>query len=331
MRALTDEHDLQAFRHPDPVIDEALEWVLKRQAGEVDQDTLDVWLAEGSGRREALSRVLALYECPALTVATAQTAAAAQRSPESKSRMPLIARRFGPVPLALAASLAAAMVVPLIGSDWLMRLRADYRTGAGEITVIDLPDGSRMQMNSQTAVMLDFEHGRRAVRLLEGEAFFEVIHDATRPFTVTGGYGTVQVMGTAFDVARDGDADVVHLQSGRVELTRQGESTAPVAMTPGETASVDHAGIAFLPQDSSDSRLAWRDGWIELSAVPLRKALEEIGRHTELHVVTLPRAVLDTPVSGSFRIGEAEAAIDSVATAAGARIERLPGRILFIH
>lgn len=330
MHAVTDNEDQARYRHPEPVVDQALEWVLKRQAGEVDQEALNAWLAEGADRRGAFARVLALHECPALTVASAQSA---PTSPpvEAIRHAPATARRSPLLPLALAASIAAAVVVPLLGSDGLLDLQADYRTAAGEIVAIDLPDGSRMQMNSQTAVRLDFEAGRRAVRLLEGEAYFEVAHDAARPFTVTGGYGTVTVTGTAFDVARGDAEDVVHLESGRVVLTRDGEQSSPVAMTPGQTAAVDRTRIAFLPQGDNESRLAWREGWIQLSAVPLRDALLEIGRHTDLTIVTLPAAALDIPVSGSFRIAEADAALDSVATAAGARIERLPGGILFIR
>jgi transmembrane sensor len=331
MHALTDDEDKSGYRHPDPVTDQALEWVLRRQAGEADQDAFTAWLAEGADRGEALSRVLALYECPALTVATAQTAAVSKPPVAATQRPTTATRRWPLLPLALAASLAAAVVVPLLGSDWLLGMQADFRTGAGEIVAIDLPDGSQMQMNSQTAVSVDFEDGRRAVRLLKGEAFFEVAHDVTRPFTVTGGFGTVQVTGTAFDVARGADADVVHLESGRVILKHDGVEAAQVAMTPGQTASVDRSRIAFLPKGEGESRLAWRDGWIELSAVPLRAALAEIGRHTDLSIVTLPGAALDTPVSGSFRIAEADAAIGSVVTAAGAQIERLPRGILFIH
>lgn len=331
MHAVTDNEDQARYRHPDPIIDQALEWVLKRQAGEVDQDALDAWLAEGADRGAALARVLALYECPALTVASAQTATASLLPVEAIRHSPAITRRSPHLSLALAASITAAILVPLLGSDWLLGLQADYRTAAGEIVAVDLPDGSRMQINSQTAVRLDFEDGRRAVRLLEGEAYFEVAHDAARPFSVTGAYGTVTVIGTAFDVARGDAEDVVHLESGRVVLTRDGEPSSPVAMTPGQTAAVDRTRIAFLPQGDDESRLAWREGWIQLSAVPLRDALVEIGRHTDLTIVTLPAAALETPVSGSFRIAEADAAIDSVATAAGARIERLPGGILFIR
>lgn len=332
MPALTDDKTAAGFRHPDPVTDQALDWVLTLQAGEADPAALDAWLAEGPDRGAALSRVLALYACPTLAAASTQMAAASARAPAPVPAVAALARYRLAAPLALAACLAGALVVPLVGSDWLLSLQADHRTGAGEIVSIALPDGSRMQMNSQTAVLLDFKNGRRAVRLLEGEAYFDVVHDASRPFTVTGGFGTVRVTGTAFDVARSADADIVHLDSGRVTLS-QDDGAAPdaVALTPGQTATVNRAAIALLPEDTAQHRLAWRDGWIELSAVPLHMALQEIARHSGLRIVTLPGAALDTPVSGSFRIREADAAIDSVAIAAGARIERLPGGFLFIR
>ncbi len=331
MRAPMDDQDERQFHHPDAVTDQAIEWVLKLQAREADRSVLDAWLAEGPDRNEALSRVLALYDCPALTVATAQTAAAPEapvHRPDASIRM---ARQPRLLPLAFAASVAAALVAPLIGSDWLLLLGADHTTAAGEVTTVSLPDGSRMQMNSQTAVELDFDEGRRAVRLLKGEAFFDVAHDTTRPFTVTGGYGTVKVTGTAFVVARESDSDIVHLESGRITLTQDDEKAQPVQMMPGQTAAVDNRQIVLQQGYDGESRLAWREGWIQVSAMPLRTALAEIGRHTDLRIVTLPSAVLDTPVSGSFRISAADAAIDSVATAAGAKVERLPGGILIIH
>jgi transmembrane sensor len=331
MHSMIDDEKEVGFHHPDPVTDQALEWVLKLQAGEAERAALDAWLAEGTDRSEALARVRALYDCPALTVATAQVSEKETLPTVTIAPSPYPSALRRAVPLALAASIAALLVVPLLGSDWLLRFQADQRTGAGEIITIALPDGSRMQLNSQTAVMFDFKDGRRAVRLLEGEAYFDVAHDATRPFTVTGGYGTVRVTGTAFDVARDADEDVVHLDSGRVTLVHDGAAGEPVAMTPGQTAAVSRSDITLLPGEDAARRLAWRDGWIELAAVPLRTALDEIGRHVDLRIVTIPGAVLDTPVSGSFRIAEASAAIDSVVTAAGATIERLPGGILFIH
>lgn len=332
MRPMSDNEDQLNYRHPDPVIDQALEWVLRRQAGEVSQDALEAWLQESSDRSEALSRVLAVYQCPALTVSSAQTASAS-RGPVTVIRrsQPARARRFAHLSILLVASIVVAIVVPLTNSDWLMDLRADYRTKAGEIVTIGLPDGSRLQMNSQTAVSLDFDNGSRHVQLLKGEAYFEVVHDAAHPFRVTAGHGTVTVTGTAFNVAREKALDLVHLDSGRIKVSRDGVQSNTVAMSPGQTATIDEAEIAFLPEDEGQQRLAWRKGWIQISAIPLRDALAQIERHTHLTVVTLPTVSLNTPVSGSFRIAEADAAIESVATAAGARIARLPGGIIFIR
>lgn len=333
MPSLTDERG-QDFQHPDPVTDQALEWALRLQANEADRHALNTWLSEGADRGEALARALALFDCPALAVASAQTLAEAEALNDERHRPPRPWwRPTRTVSMALAASLAAALVLPVLDIDWLIRFRADHRTAAGEIANIVLPDGSRMQMNSQTSVALDFKDGHRTVRLIEGEAFFEVVHDTDHPFMVTGGFGTVRVTGTAFNVAREDQEDVVYLESGHVLLSRANADADAKSMplNPGETAAVDKASIALLPQTDSELRLAWREGWIQLSALPLRQALAEIGRHTDLRIVTLPGTNLDTPVSGSFRIAEAAAAINSVVTAAGATAQHLPGGILFIR
>ncbi len=66
---------------------------------------------------------------------------------------------------------------------------ADYTTATGAQSMIPLPDGSTMVLNTASAVSLDFENGRRRVRLLRGEAFFDVRHDPAHPFTVAAQFG----------------------------------------------------------------------------------------------------------------------------------------------
>ncbi|KPF46854.1 FecR domain-containing protein [Rhizobium sp. AAP43] len=337
----TDEERGSGYRHADPVMDQALDWFLKLRAEDADPEAFEAWIAGHPDRAAALSRVTALWDCPEVAAATAevarkgqtaQTAAAAPPEPlRPRRRVGFIAGFSRISPVALAASLLAAVALTTVDRDWFFAFRADHRTGAGEIATITLPDGSRMQLNSRTSVMLDFEDGRRAVRIIEGEAWFEVAHDTAHPFTVTGGFGTVEVTGTRFDVARRDEADVVHLESGGVRLTRDEDGGQTLAMTPGQTAAVSRSAISMLPDDDTDIRLSWREGWIQLSGVPLRQALAEIGRHTGDRIVTLPGAALDTPVSGSFRIEAAEAAIEAVTTAAGATLDRLPGGILIIR
>ena len=61
---------------------------------------------------------------------------------------------------------------------------ADHRTGAGERSTVILADGSRIELSTATALATDFSGGRRRIRLLEGEAWFQVTPDPNRPFVV---------------------------------------------------------------------------------------------------------------------------------------------------
>ncbi|MBB4952378.1 transmembrane sensor [Agrobacterium vitis] len=326
-----------SYRPPDALTDAAIEWFLKMQAGEAKQAELDAWLAADPGRRERFAAVQSLWNCPALTAATAEIApashiqAAAGRRAIQGSRFvragaPRLRRLM---PALLAASIALAVILPLL-SNWLLRPSPDFQTGPGQIATFVLPDGSHMQLNSRSSVAVDFADGRRAVRLIEGEAFFDVAHDAAHPFIVRGGFGQVRVTGTRFDVARDDDEDVVHLENGSVTL-EDDRAAQRMNMRPGQTAALRRNSIQLLPDDDTESRLAWRDGWVQLSSVPLGQALREIARHTDLRMITSPGAQLDTPVSGSFRIADARAAIDTIAAAGGAKARSLPGGIVFIH
>lgn len=328
-----EERGVAEFRHADPAMDQALEWFLRLQAGEGDRRLFDVWLAGRGEHRDAYDRVRKLWNCPELSVATAQLP---QTPVVSKSR-PSVVRiaqrvviRFG-APLALAATVLGAAVLVEVSPDWVARWTADYQTAAGEIRDIALPDGSRMQLNSRSIVALDFEKDRRGVRLLEGEAWFEVAHDASRPFTVTAGHGTVLVTGTSFNVERLDEADVVVLRSGRISLGRRGDAEQALVLSPGDAAEVDADGVSRLSEAALEDRLAWRDGWVLLAGVPLREALSRIGRYSQARILALGGEALEIPVSGSFRIEEADAAIESVATAAGAKFERLPGGFIIIH
>ncbi|MBL8265263.1 FecR family protein, partial [Steroidobacter sp.] len=110
-----------------------------------------------------------------------------------------------------------------------------YRTDIGEQLTINLEDGSRLSLNSGSRVEVDFARHTRTVRLLRGEAFFEVAHDKSRPFTVIAGERAITAVGTAFVVRHDEDEVSVTLVEGRVVVTpREGAAVpsdpkAPVA------------------------------------------------------------------------------------------------------
>ena len=103
--------------------------------------------------------------------------------------------------LAVAAILCAALIHQLGLID---RFRSDLWSGVGEIGHSVLADGSRIDLNTDTAVALRFTDTERGIELLRGEAFFDVVPDSRRPFVVRGNGLSVRAIGTRFFVRADG-------------------------------------------------------------------------------------------------------------------------------
>ena len=144
----------------------------------------------------------------------------------------------------------------------------------GEYLTHTLPDGSTMTMNSGTKVRLtgDFDEKQREVRLLRGEVFFEVVPSDV-PFVVETDHGTVDVLGTAFDVRywpSDAESSTdVAVKSGRVRVTPH--LGRPVVLTAGDA-------IRLLP--GSESALALRDGEAENQLSWTQESFKYSNHHT---------------------------------------------------
>jgi transmembrane sensor len=126
------------------------------------------------------------------------------------------------VATAIAASLVAGLSIDRYVSTW----RYDYRSSAGEIRTVTLPDGTRASMTGDTALAVDItDAGERRVEVARGDAYFEVVHDDRRPFVVTAGSARVEDIGTGFSVALQGRIGTVDVAHGVVKVTTGGRST----------------------------------------------------------------------------------------------------------
>jgi transmembrane sensor len=236
------------------------------------------------------------------------------------------------------ASLVAASMILAVGIHQLpammTRWRADYLTTAGDRREIALPDGSRLLLGAASAVTLDFEDGHRDVRLLWGDAFFDVIHDRTRPFRVTGGFSAVEVTGTAFAVHSDGAADAVFLEKGAVTVT--GTITGPggagpsLILKPGQAVTATDRGLsAAVPADAA-AALAWREGRYVFHDRPLGEVIDTLRRHHAGTILVLAPWIGGERVSGNYRLDDPVGVLRSLAGIAGANLIVLPGGIVIL-
>lgn len=294
---------------------EAAEWLMRRDREESagEQADFESWLATDSRHRAAylnLERTWRQSEgLKAWRPADGTLDLAVLTSAGSRRKT------FGPWSLAIAASVALFVAV---GIAWLVAAHgaAAYETEVGGYQRVLLRDGSVIQLNTDTRVRVRLGNDRREVRLVLGEAFFEVAHDPQRPFEVIAGDTTVRAVGTAFTVRlREQDAVEVVVTEGSVTL-RMGESgsvetietTAPSALAAGEAAVAGPVGVAVqrIAETEVARLLAWQNGELDFIGDPLSEVVAQFNRYNRRRLEIVDPAIAGLRVGGNFRATDLE-------------------------
>ncbi len=219
-----------------------------------------------------------------------------------------------PVPRPLPAPVQArrswrgrAMAALALAACVLLLVRptppTDHASPLGEHLTVRLSDGSRIELGSDSAIRVAFEPGTRGVTLLRGQAFFEVSHDASRPFTVQAADVKVRVIGTAFDVDLSHNAVVVAVQSGAVQVRDgRGELAVP-ALGPGDSLRL---GLDQSPPQRTrlpPGQVApWRQWQLLVNDRPLREVIEELRDYYPGTLLLVDRTLGERRVTASLNL-----------------------------
>lgn len=295
--------------------DQALDWFLRLRDTPSEQDHAEFarWLAADGRHRTAYDALVATWQAPSLRAASA----------ELRRRRPQRARRPGTV---VAFRLAAMLLIACLiwqAPRLLVAWQADYATAVGEQERIALADGTIVTLNTDSAIAVEMTGGTRHVRLLAGEAFFDVAHDAAHPFVVTGKRGEVRVTGTEFTFRLEDVGDRVVLREGHVAVrTLEGQDS--VRLEPGEAVTaLAGGGLSPVTPADTESALAWLGGRMEIQDAPLSRAVTEIARYRSAPVILLRGKARH--VSGSFSLRDPDAALEALAGLADLTARHLPG------
>jgi transmembrane sensor len=275
----------------------AARYLLNREEpgwGDADEAALGQWLDEDPAHKVAFWR---LEHGWAMTGRLAALRPAARTSPAR--RLPAARWR----PMAIAASLAALAVAVVVALGAPALRPASYHTAVGGRETVPLRDGSRVELNTDTRIRTAIDGHRRRVWLERGEAYFEVAHDAARPFVVDAGTRKVTVLGTRFSVRREGDRVTVAVVEGRVRVDPEGVAAegAPRIITGGDMAIAQGPSILVAPRSGEKvaRELSWRRGMLTFDQATLAEAAAEFNRY---NTKTL---VIADPVAAQIRVGGA--------------------------
>jgi len=119
----------------------------------------------------------------------------------------------------------AAVAILIVGGIWLNQpdnvSSKTYRTDIGQLRTVQLPDGSTVQLDTDTEVFTYYSKASRLIELVKGRAIFSVVHNSTSPFTVIAGQTVVRALGTEFDVFKENEKDItVTVLEGRVQVSQ---------------------------------------------------------------------------------------------------------------
>jgi transmembrane sensor len=223
------------------------------------------------------------------------------------------------------ATAAAALVVWLWPPSTLA-----YSTAPGEQRTLVLQDGSRVTLNTRTRITVRLARGTRDVVLQQGEAFFEIAKDPSRPFTVHTSLGFARAVGTRFDVYLGKDRLSVTTEQGIV-LVGGPRSGDGVLVDAGRHAEL-RAGMSRATVESADLNavLGWLTRRLEVDDAPLGDVLREFSRYTNLPLRADTPAIDALRVSAVLHPGDLEALQATLQGAFGLQIERRGGELVVI-
>jgi len=314
----------------------AAEWFFRRDAGFSREEAAGFqrWLDEDERHAPAFADIDGTWK----TLRAAQPEVMRVVSPVRRRRL-----LFFPAALAAAAAIAIGVVV-----GWPTSHGATFAeqaaTEIGGLRKMDLPDGSFVTLNTDSAVDVQFTAVERRIRLLRGEAHFTVASNPRQPFVVEASGVAVRAVGTVFNVRRRADAVEVLVTEGKVRVddAARGESllaTAPavaagrggepllragekvVVAVRRESASEPSPATAISAAEIEQA-LAWQKRRLEYVDVPLSEIVADFNRYNQ-HCLVISDARLSAQrFGGTFPAGDYRSFVQLLESTFGVVVER---------
>ena len=148
---------------------------------------------------------------------------------------------------------------------------------------ITLSDGTKVWVNpdSKLSYLAHFSESERRIKL-EGEAFFEVAKDPSRPFIVEANGMDIQAVGTSFNVKSYNTEPKVQLSERKIKVRKNGQE---IEIAAGNEVFSKHGQLEAFKLDNPEGATAWKDGFFSFDGKSVVQILEELTRWYGIDVV----------------------------------------------
>ncbi len=295
------------------VAEQAVQWLLELQQGPLDprqQQAWQRWLHADGEHRRAWDHIQKVnQQFAGLPASLAQATVGAPHSPGRRRALKAL----------LLLGMAGATTLALRQQHWLPPLVADYRSPLGQRRQLQLDDGSRIHLNTTSAVDVRFDAGQRLIHLLEGEIMLTAVADA-RPLLISTDQGLITAGRGQVNVRQKPGSTQVQALQGAVTLQAAGLHGEPQRLADGQQLEFERQ--RFNPPRPLDANSgAWVDGMLIAAHMRLGDFLAEVGRYRRGQLDCDARAA-NLLLSGSFPLGDTEKILDSLEAALPVNVRR---------
>lgn len=301
----------------DALLDEAAGWIARLRSDRVSSDDkqhFSLWLNRSSAHQQAFDDVADTWETlgAAAYVPSAQPVLNAR--PQTNSPQPNLLSRWidsftslqgGLVTASVA--IAVALFAALTPSPQITTSIDFYSTAIGEQRSVTLSDGSVIDINTHSRVEVSYNQKQRNIHLVQGEAYFSVSSDKSRPFVVSIDGAKVTAVGTEFNIYRKSAMDVsVSVTEGIVKVAEKPDAATPnpshVLVERDEHVNIGRRGLSQVANTTSTENISWRSKTLVFNNTSLVNAIAELNRYLPHSVDASNPVFHDLFVSGTFSI-----------------------------
>jgi transmembrane sensor len=295
-------------------------WLSRRDAGmnEAETATFIRWLQQDARHAEVFAELDDTWKS-FNRLSVARPAGAGRPNADLLAPRPRRSHR----PLWTYAALTAAAAVTFLALAWPRvpapdTLRQSVVAAVGVLQQTVLPDGSVVQVNTDSEVDVQYSATERRVRLVRGEAHFSVAKNPDRPFIVSAGQVAVRAVGTAFNVRLRSSTVEVLVTEGKVQVNDSVQGGSLLMPQPNTEFPLLVAGErALIPLQAVTGRaaatvspvapaevgrvLAWQQRRLEFYDVPLREVVAEFNRYNTHQIVIADSRLLEQRFTSTYR------------------------------
>lgn len=319
---MTDTHRSPS---PDPAqdpasaMDQALDWlIVLGDPSEEQTRAFQQWLAADPLHEQAFAKAHAVWEGPHM----AQCAQHLAARPHNVSLLSRLRPHWRPL------ATAAVLILGLFSfSNLPMRMQADHLTVVGERQRLQLEDGSKVLLNTNSAFSSTVNEHQRVARLYQGEAFFDVPASRGGPLEIDAGPVKASVRDTAFAVRYLDGVAQVRVQRGDIDL-RATRDDARIRLSAGESIRIGPNGFDRPAKLDAATDLAWVQGRLVFENCPLSEVLAELRRYYPGWIINTNERLADVAVTGNYRLDQPLDVVRSLAQITSARLQEFPALMI---